>query len=128
MPKRETTKIGQALRRAREAAGLSQGEVSRLTGMSVGQISQVEGGVRASPAFATVQRIAAALHVSMDDLLPCPEARLSAFPESARDRLALRREVAALRTDVMVTLRRIDEILARLDGEDATHGTKRRKR
>lgn len=129
MPKRETTtKIGQALRRARESAGISQSELSRLTGMSVGQISQVEGGVRASPAFATVERIAAALHLRLDDLAPGLEPRQSEFPQSARERLSMRREVAALRADVARTLRKLDELLARLDGETVRGGQRRHRK
>lgn len=124
--KRAST-IGRALREAREAADISQSELGRLTGMSVGQISQIEGGVRASPAFATVQRLAAALHLSLDELAGGAQAR-SSMPSSMQERIALRRDVAALRSDVAGMLRRLDQMLARLDGETQPDGPKGRKR
>jgi transcriptional regulator with XRE-family HTH domain len=58
--------LGPVLRKARESAGLSLREVSRLSGMPVGQISQLETGVRPDPAFSTVARLAKVLKVSLD--------------------------------------------------------------
>lgn len=117
--------IGQALRKARVAAGLSQSDVARLTGMSVGQISQIEAGVRKSPAFVTVLRVARALHISLDSLVGEGGASASLFPQSDRERVALRRKTVELQREVRRLSHGLEEILRRLDGEEVRHDEKR---
>ncbi|MDP9025538.1 MAG: helix-turn-helix domain-containing protein [Candidatus Eremiobacteraeota bacterium] len=91
--------IGSALKRAREEAGLTLRDVSRASGISVNQISQVETGRRADPAFTTVARIAAGLRLSLDSVSravgfvadgPVLRSRISA---AGRKRLAAYREL-----------------------------------
>lgn len=60
--------IGKVLRDARLEAGLSQGVVAKRAGMGANHLSQVELGRSASPEFNTVARIAAALHLSLDEV------------------------------------------------------------
>jgi transcriptional regulator with XRE-family HTH domain len=122
---RKPSKIGPALKAARLAAGLSQGDLSRLVGMSVGQISQIEAGVRKSPAFETVQRISTALHLSLDALVSDQTPTVSLLPASTREKLALRREVSQLRTELVKSLTRIDAVLAKLGSETTRKGKQR---
>lgn len=60
--------VGEALRKAREQAGLSLRDLSRLSGMSSGYLSQIETGARKDPGFKTVLLLAKSIGVSMDDL------------------------------------------------------------
>ena len=53
---------------AREQAGLSLRDLSRLSGMSSGYLSQIETGARKDPGFKTVLLLAKSIGVSMDDL------------------------------------------------------------
>ncbi len=91
--------VGMALRRCREEAGLTLRDVSRASGVSINQISQVETGRRLDPAFSTVARIAIGLKLSLDAVAkfagyaeagPALESRLSA---TERKRLATMREL-----------------------------------
>lgn len=56
------------LKRAREAADLSQQELGRRTGMSQGQISALEHG-RSQPTLATICRFSAVLGIEPSELL-----------------------------------------------------------
>jgi transcriptional regulator with XRE-family HTH domain len=42
--------------------------LARKTGISPAQISQIEGGVRKSPGFSSIVKIAAALSLSLDEV------------------------------------------------------------
>ena len=61
-------KIGDAIAQARAEKGLTQSELAERAGTSQSAISQIEKGER-TPSFATATQIAAALGVSMADLL-----------------------------------------------------------
>ncbi len=60
--------VGEALRTARERAGLTQASLARSAKIAQAQISQIETGARADPQFSTVVRIAGVLGVSLDQL------------------------------------------------------------
>jgi transcriptional regulator with XRE-family HTH domain len=60
--------MGERLRSARRARGLSLRELSQRLGVSASLISQVETG-RANPSVSTLYAIAAELDVSLDELL-----------------------------------------------------------
>lgn len=60
--------VGQVLREARERAGLSLRDLERLCGMTTSQLSQVETGRRADPAFGTVMRMADGIGVSLSEI------------------------------------------------------------
>lgn len=108
--------IGPVLRKAREAADLSLRDLSRLSGMSVGQISQLETGVRPDPAFSTVARLAAALQLPLDALAAqCgygegPVEAVSGLTQSARERLRTMRGIE----DASAVARRLAEHLESL--------------
>ena len=60
--------IGKVLRDARLQAGLSLGAAAERAGMTPPQLSRIESGKSASPEFITVARIAAAVHLSLDEV------------------------------------------------------------
>jgi len=117
--------IGGALKRCREEAGLTLRDVSRASGMSVNQISQVETGRRPDPAFSTVAKIAVGLRLSLDAV-----ARATGYSESgptlkagvsASDRkvLAALRELEDASTEVAEASRRIGAAVEALSTGDA---------
>jgi transcriptional regulator with XRE-family HTH domain len=62
-------KIGEVLREARLEAGLSLRDLSKLTGMASGELSQIETGRRrVDPAFSVVMRVARSLGVDLGAL------------------------------------------------------------
>ncbi|MEK7589258.1 MAG: helix-turn-helix transcriptional regulator [Patescibacteria group bacterium] len=63
-----STKIGKNLKRIRTEKKMSQGDISRKLGMDRGYISGVENGKR-NPTVATVEKLANALGISVDELL-----------------------------------------------------------
>lgn len=60
--------MGERLRAARQAQGLTLRELAQRLGVSPSMISQIETG-RASPSVSTLYAIANELHVSLDELL-----------------------------------------------------------
>ncbi|MHB8147503.1 MAG: helix-turn-helix domain-containing protein [Vulcanimicrobiaceae bacterium] len=75
--------LGTVLRDARLAAGLSTRDLERVTGISNGQISKVEGGVRPDPSFRTVMRLARGIGISLDDLVARIEGLAPSVPTIA---------------------------------------------
>lgn len=61
-------KLGENLRKIREAKGISQADICRITGMDRGYISRVENGTR-NPTISNLEKIAKALGVTPDELL-----------------------------------------------------------
>ena len=59
--------LGQALKKVREAKGLSQKEVALSCKMDTAQYSRIEGG-KTDPSFSLVMRIAKALGVTLTEL------------------------------------------------------------
>lgn len=62
--------IGAAIRRARNKKGWSIGRLARETELDGGYLSKLETGKVASPGIVTIERIATALGMSPDELLP----------------------------------------------------------
>lgn len=69
------TMFGQRLRALRRARGLALTELARRAGVSASYLSRVERGARGTPGFAVLRRLAAALHVSLDDLVGLEDER-----------------------------------------------------
>ncbi|GAA5150746.1 XRE family transcriptional regulator [Microbacterium pseudoresistens] len=71
------TRIAHALRREREAAGLSVSELARRAGVSKATVSQLEGGA-ANPSVETLWALGDALSIPFADLVdqPVEESRL----------------------------------------------------
>ncbi|MBT3729817.1 helix-turn-helix transcriptional regulator [bacterium] len=61
--------VAKNIRKLRKAKGLSQDRLSRLADISHATIIKIESGGIQSPTIDTVQKIAKALDVSLDDLM-----------------------------------------------------------
>jgi transcriptional regulator with XRE-family HTH domain len=68
--------VGAALKRAREARGISVSDLSRRSGVAKATLSAMESG-RANPTLETLWSLSAALHVSLGELLDPPEPQVS---------------------------------------------------
>lgn len=62
-------KLGQAIKRAREAAGLTQDGLSDKAGLAYSTLAKIEQGAIKNPSFDTVYSITQALGVSVEELL-----------------------------------------------------------
>ncbi len=63
-----TEQFGRNLRRLREGIAMSQAEVGKLGGLHATELGLLERGKR-TPRLDTIVRVAAALQVSLDDLV-----------------------------------------------------------
>jgi len=61
--------VSKNIRKLRKAKGLSQDKLSRLADVSHATIIKIESGGIQSPTIGTVQKIAKALDVGIDDLI-----------------------------------------------------------
>ncbi len=71
-------RVGMRLREARSAAGLSQSELERISGIPKARLSRYENG-HVEPSIQTLIRLARALNVSEASLLGDPRAILEDF-------------------------------------------------
>ena len=65
----KTTAIAKNIKKYRKEKGLSQDKLARLADVSHATIIKIESGGIQSPTIDTVQKIAKALGVSLDDLM-----------------------------------------------------------
>ena len=63
-----STKLGKNLKKIRTAKKMSQGDISRALDVHRAYISGIENGKR-NPTLATIEKLANALDVSVDELL-----------------------------------------------------------
>ena len=61
--------IGKNMKRFRQDKGLSQDKLSKLADLSLNTVVKIELDESPNPTIETIQRIAKALEVSVDDLL-----------------------------------------------------------
>ena len=61
--------IGKNIKRLRQEKGLSQDKLSKLADLSLNTVVKMELDESPNPTIETIQRIAKALDVSVDDLL-----------------------------------------------------------
>ena len=61
--------IGKNIKRYRQEKGLSQDKLSKLADLSLNTVVKIELDDTPNPTIETIQRIAKALEVSVDDLL-----------------------------------------------------------
>jgi len=61
--------IQKTLRKLREAKGLSQEKLARLSDVANNTIIKIEGGKNQNPTLDTLKKISKALEVSVDDLI-----------------------------------------------------------
>lgn len=74
--------IGDAMKRLRHAHHLSQADLSRLTGLRQGFLSELESNKK-EPGASTLVKLSRALSVSVDEILDLvPEAELKTGPEA----------------------------------------------
>jgi len=66
---REISQIGINLKKLRKKKGLSQDRLSKLADISYNTVIKLESGGITNPTIETLQKIAKALGVSVDDLL-----------------------------------------------------------
>lgn len=121
MGKQRTTRIArpevvrqfaERLRDVRRTGGFTQRELAEKAHLSEGYVARLEAG-DTSPGLDLMSRLAAALNVSLTDLLPAttPPAPLEAFQQQARH---LCEEVVATADRTTLTL--LTSFLARLAG------------
>jgi len=65
----QENKIGKNIRKLRQAKGLSQDRLSKMADVSYNSIIKLETGGITNPTIETLQKIAKALIVSLDDLV-----------------------------------------------------------
>jgi transcriptional regulator with XRE-family HTH domain len=66
--RKEVDMLGDQLRQARQAAGLTIAALAAQSGVRVATISEIETGVNKNPGIFTIIRLADVLQVSLDDL------------------------------------------------------------
>ena len=64
-----SNKIGVNIKKIRAEKGYSLEKIARLADLSLNTIVKIENGVNQNPTFETLQKIARALEVKMDDLI-----------------------------------------------------------
>ncbi len=64
-----SNKISSNIKKIRAEKGYSLEKVARLADLSLNTIVKIENGVNQNPIFETLQKIAKALDVKMDDLI-----------------------------------------------------------
>lgn len=80
---REAARLAERVRTARKLAGLSQEELARQSGLSVGTVRNLEQGVVADPGVFEVRSMSIVLAQSMDTLLADPSRDESAVGSAA---------------------------------------------
>ncbi len=76
--------LGKRLQQARQKAGLTQQQLCQKASLSYSTLAKIERGAIKSPSIFTIQNIAAALGVSVDNLLGLTTAVLSAAKKSSK--------------------------------------------
>jgi len=83
---REGGSFGEKVRAARKQKGLTLADLSRATGMAKSYLSQIETGFASPPRDDKVRRIADALGMQVEELLPA--AHLSELPDDVKSHLS----------------------------------------
>ena len=68
MSKQEAT-IGENIKKYRNKLGISQDKLSKLADVTYNTIIKIESGANTNPTIETLQKIAKALDVGVDDLI-----------------------------------------------------------
>lgn len=68
-PKNPESTLGEFIRAKRNEAHMSRPELGRLALLSVSEIQRIESGVRKTPSLKSLQAIATALNIPMEELL-----------------------------------------------------------
>lgn len=115
-------RIGEFLKNAREAAGLTQHEVAERAGLTAAYVSQVESGRRADPQFSTIVKMCTALRITTDHVA----SEVFSFTGVKREKIPSRsKTISALRSTARGLRSQADAIEAVADAlqNEATHST-----
>jgi transcriptional regulator with XRE-family HTH domain len=80
------SKVGQEIKRLREARGWIQAKLAVEAGMAPSAVNQIENGKR-SPSASSLNKLASALGVEVGDLFPKGQASLPDFEDERRARV-----------------------------------------
>lgn len=61
--------ISENIKKIRKKKGISQDRLSKLADVTLTTLTKIESGVNSNPTINTIQKIATALNVKVDDLL-----------------------------------------------------------
>lgn len=117
--------LGESMRRLREEQQLSLRALAERTGFSASFLSQVENG-QASPSIASMERIAAALGVTLSQFFQTAEGKAAPAVVRVAERVRLDSKWSRARIEALATARpgaRLDPILVTLD-PGSTSGTR----
>lgn len=95
--------LGERLRLAREARGMSLAELGKQCGLSTTYLSEIERG-EAKPAVQTLRKLAEALQVSLPTLLEGAENGLGDRIKSAREMMSLSRNDLAKKSGLSLSM------------------------
>jgi len=82
MPEELSRRLGQNVRHLREARGLTQEQMSRLSGIPRATWGHLESGA-ANPTLSVLHRVALALQVPLEELTSAPRAACRFYPRSS---------------------------------------------
>ena len=104
--------LGDVLRKAREGRGLSQKELAGLLDMPPSQYNRIEGG-KTDPSFTTLERIAAALGLSLSELFRSEDIfrDVDSRDKTLLERLRLMEELEPAERDSLLTI--VDSLVAK---------------
>jgi transcriptional regulator with XRE-family HTH domain len=105
--------IGQHVRRLRRRAGLSARALGARTGFSASFISQLENG-RVSPSIGSMQKIAAALGVSLGEFFTTAGEGASGTVVRAKDRLRFSSHWSSAALESVGTSRKLEVVVIHL--------------
>jgi HAD superfamily hydrolase (TIGR01509 family) len=77
--------LGQRLQQKRKAAGLTQQDLCHTAGLSYSTLAKIERGAIRAPSIFTIQNIAAALHLSLDELMGVAVVKQAATKQVAQN-------------------------------------------
>ena len=77
-----TENLGQNVRFIRDRRSLTQGQLAKLSGIPRSTVANLETG-RCNPTLSVLSRLAAALHLSLEELLSEPRAACQLFPRGS---------------------------------------------
>ena len=69
MSTRKLSTIAKNIRQQRKKLGFSQDKLSKLAGVAYNTVVKIESGENSNPTIETLQKIAKALNVSVDELI-----------------------------------------------------------
>jgi transcriptional regulator with XRE-family HTH domain len=117
--------LGEVLRKARLEAGLSLRDLERVIRMPASQLSQIENGTRADPAFSTVVRIAKGLGISLDTLA----SRTGSAETNPASNLGAAKALAdleSIKRTLLKSVTQIDKAMASITNRSTSNATRKR--